>query len=269
MKIKEVTTITGLSEKTIRFYEEKQLFTPEVHMIGNRKFREYTEENVKELETIASLRKAFFTIEEIKLMKESPNQIPSIMNAYHFRITEDIQAKTKVINSLEQASYCDTETLDSIVVKIAQISEELPLPNTDIKPNFAKLDRQNTLVTMLVDQRVYTKYSLIPKKITDIEILILYHVWNKPNVTFTDLVHACGETIRMNTDCLDKILHKMCKKHLLQKTNGHYEALIEPIYVAPKDIDRLVQVFVAGSPSMFVYSGQVPMGVTSRGYGPC
>ena len=48
MKIKEVASVTGLTEKTIRFYEEKQLITPEIHMVGERRFREYREQNIKD-----------------------------------------------------------------------------------------------------------------------------------------------------------------------------------------------------------------------------
>jgi len=62
MRIKEAAARTSLTEKAIRLYEEKGLITPDITEINGRKFRDYSEETVKQLETIAKLRKSFFTV---------------------------------------------------------------------------------------------------------------------------------------------------------------------------------------------------------------
>ena len=49
MKLKEVCERTGLTKRTVRFYEEKELFTPQKTYKNGREYREYTEEDVTRL----------------------------------------------------------------------------------------------------------------------------------------------------------------------------------------------------------------------------
>lgn len=62
MKIKEATLATGLTERAIRLYEEHGLISPSVTVKNGRDFRDYTEENITRLKTIAALRRALFTL---------------------------------------------------------------------------------------------------------------------------------------------------------------------------------------------------------------
>ncbi len=64
MRIKEVEKETGLTAKAIRLYESKGLLTVERHA-GND-YRDYSEEDVKRLKTIAVLRKLDVSISDIK-----------------------------------------------------------------------------------------------------------------------------------------------------------------------------------------------------------
>ena len=68
MKLKEVCNITGLTKRTIRFYEEKQLISPQGEWKNGRVYRSYSDEDVKILQEIAVLRRAMFTIEEIRAL---------------------------------------------------------------------------------------------------------------------------------------------------------------------------------------------------------
>lgn len=61
MKIKEAALATGLTERAIRLYEEHGLISPSVTVKNGRDFRDYTEENITRLKTIAALRRALFT----------------------------------------------------------------------------------------------------------------------------------------------------------------------------------------------------------------
>ncbi len=64
MRIKEVEQQTGLTAKAIRLYESKGLLTVERHA-GND-YRDYSEEDVKRLKTIAVLRKLGVPISDIR-----------------------------------------------------------------------------------------------------------------------------------------------------------------------------------------------------------
>lgn len=67
MKIKDVEKLTGLTAKSIRFYEAKGLL--EVGRNEENSYREYTEENVKQLRRIKLFRYLDFSIEELQQMK--------------------------------------------------------------------------------------------------------------------------------------------------------------------------------------------------------
>ncbi|MBE5958670.1 MAG: MerR family transcriptional regulator [Lachnospiraceae bacterium] len=64
MKIKEVETATGLTQKSIRLYEAKGLI--EVARNADNDYRDYSEENVEKLKYIKLYRYLGFSIEEIK-----------------------------------------------------------------------------------------------------------------------------------------------------------------------------------------------------------
>lgn len=63
MKINEVTKITNLTKKAIRYYEDKTLISPKVDMQTG--YKKYSQKNVEELSQIAILRNFLITLEEL------------------------------------------------------------------------------------------------------------------------------------------------------------------------------------------------------------
>ena len=63
MKIKEVARATGLTEKTIRYYENRGLVIPAAKELNGRSFRDYSPEDVSALQAVSTLRKARFPVE--------------------------------------------------------------------------------------------------------------------------------------------------------------------------------------------------------------
>ncbi len=55
MKMKQVCQLTGLTERTIRFYVEKELCAPETRWMDQRKYYDFSKENVEELRQAAEL----------------------------------------------------------------------------------------------------------------------------------------------------------------------------------------------------------------------
>ena len=86
MKIKEIAKKTGLTEKTIRYYEEKGLIEPDKTTIRDRDFREYSGRHVKDLLMTSTLRKLDFGISDILRMKENPCEIASVVQSHLDRI---------------------------------------------------------------------------------------------------------------------------------------------------------------------------------------
>ena len=54
MKPKELSDLTGLKERTIRFYVEQGLLAPTIEQRNGRKYREYSESDVETLKIIVS-----------------------------------------------------------------------------------------------------------------------------------------------------------------------------------------------------------------------
>ena len=82
MTRKDVCNATGLSVKTLRLYEEKGLIAPEKERRNGKEYWHYTPELVKQLDRIALLRRALFTMDEIRTMQEHPEAISGIVQSY-------------------------------------------------------------------------------------------------------------------------------------------------------------------------------------------
>lgn len=65
MTIKEVEQMTGLARSNIRFYEKEKLITPARN--ENNGYREYTVEDIRNLNKIAYLRTLGISIEDIRV----------------------------------------------------------------------------------------------------------------------------------------------------------------------------------------------------------
>ena len=64
LKIGEFALCTGLSKDTIRYYEKMDLLHPEI----KNKQRDYDEHHIEIINTILKLKRAGFTLQEIKML---------------------------------------------------------------------------------------------------------------------------------------------------------------------------------------------------------
>lgn len=78
MQIKEDCDRTGLSRRTIRYYEEERLIAPAKEVRRGRTYRNYSETDIQQLQRAAALRKAWFSVGEIKTMQQEPDEISSV-----------------------------------------------------------------------------------------------------------------------------------------------------------------------------------------------
>ena len=118
MQIKEAAAKCGLTEKAIRLYEEKGLITPTYTEKNGRSFRDYDDDTAARLQTIAALRRAFFSLEQISEILDHPETIPTVFASYRAELH---QKYTDLKPLLEHAEDVDPETLTSA----AAVSEKL------------------------------------------------------------------------------------------------------------------------------------------------
>lgn len=72
MKMKEVTEQTGLTERTVRYYMEKELIAPHGQWRNGREYTEFDETDIARLKAVATLRELGFSVEAIRSMQAEP-----------------------------------------------------------------------------------------------------------------------------------------------------------------------------------------------------
>ena len=139
MKLKEVCESTGLSRKTIRLYEEKGLLVPQMEHRNGRDYREYTQADVDALREIATLRRAWFTMDEIARMQQNPETIGEVFPQYLQWLEKQ---KTTLESLLKAAKDVDPSKIQSVseLSEKMREAETMPLPAADIEPKFQYLD---------------------------------------------------------------------------------------------------------------------------------
>ena len=130
LQIGEIAERTGVTQRTLRFYEEKGLLKPPSRMVGG--FRLYTEEDVKRVEQIRSLQTLLgLSLAEIKEMVEADEALQQIRAEYR----KDADVEQRIAN-LRQAKAI-TEKKHAIV---HQKLEQLQTMNDQIEARLQQLE---------------------------------------------------------------------------------------------------------------------------------
>lgn len=171
MTRKEVCTNTGLSIKTLRLYEEKGLITPERQYRNGREYRVYAPELVAQLQQIATLRRALFTMDEIKSMQQNPDTIPGIFEDYRQWLAAQENQFRALRQAADQVNAQSLHSVDSLLSGMEQAASSMPLPQMDIKPDFKHIDameepsrhvvQQKDLDDMVPNARVFRQMNLM------------------------------------------------------------------------------------------------------------
>ncbi len=171
MTRKEVCTATGLSIKTLRLYEEKGLIAPERQYRNGREYRVYTPELVAQLQQIATLRRALFTMDEIKAMQQNPDTIPGIFEDYRQWLEAQEHQFHALRQAADQVNAQALHSVDSLLSGMEQAASNMPLPQMDIKPDFKHIDameepprhvvQQKDLDDMVPNARVFRQMNLM------------------------------------------------------------------------------------------------------------
>lgn len=171
MTRKEVCTATGLSIKTLRLYEEKGLIAPERQYQNGREYRVYTPELVAQLQQIATLRRALFTMDEIKSMQQNPDTIPGIFEDYRQWLAAQETQFRALRQAAGQVNAQSLHSVDSLLSGMEQAASQMPLPEMDIKPDFKHIDameepprhvvQQKDLDDMVPNARVFRQMNLM------------------------------------------------------------------------------------------------------------
>ena len=141
MKIKEVMKQTGLSEKTVRYYESMKLICPKQSDLNGRRFREYSDRDIAELKSIAVLRKARFSIEDIRQIQNAPECIPLILSEYKEALEKSYAFLGALREHLNAVQLDEAADLHALADLFEPALTDIRLPEPDLKFNFRLLDQ--------------------------------------------------------------------------------------------------------------------------------
>ena len=128
MKIKEVCGATGLTERAIRFYVQEGLVSPRSQRRGGRTWLDFSETDLQRLRSVAILRKAGFTLEEIRSMgQDFQKNAPEAAFALRRRLQSAIDAYQR----LDRANPAQAGSLEEYAALLEQEVHEQQLPESD------------------------------------------------------------------------------------------------------------------------------------------
>ncbi len=118
MFIGEVAAATGLTQRTLRYYEEIGLLPPATRLEGG--FRLYSQDDLTRLRRIVELKRMLgFTLLEVKEMLDLEDERKEHRSAYH-READPTARRHAVVQSLDLARR-QLETLDSRLVGLLEL----------------------------------------------------------------------------------------------------------------------------------------------------
>ena len=128
MKMKEVCAQTGLTERAVRFYVQEKLVVPLAQRRGGRTWLDFSPNHVDRLKAISTLRKAGFTLEEIRAMIEDFQKNASVAA---FSLRQRLQA---AIDAYDKLRFTDTAQASGLEDYAALLEREVkgrPIPESD------------------------------------------------------------------------------------------------------------------------------------------
>lgn len=102
-KVGELSKVTGLTIRTLRFYDQIGLFSPSGYSDSGHRL--YNESDISRLQQILSLKELGLSLEEIKSILAGDHYSPvEIVSLQIARLKENIRVQQKLLQELEHVS---------------------------------------------------------------------------------------------------------------------------------------------------------------------
>ncbi|MGH2507128.1 MAG: MerR family transcriptional regulator [Ktedonobacteraceae bacterium] len=122
--IEQVAAQTGLTKRTLRYYEEVGLLPPTGRTEGN--YRRYTQDDVQRLERIKNLRDLLgFSLADIREILQAEEERDQIRVAY--RQATEIEAKISQLERIDEIIHHQLELIEQKIVGLEQMRTSLRL----------------------------------------------------------------------------------------------------------------------------------------------
>lgn len=137
MKIKEVCEKTELTERAVRLYIENGLVAPSVNeSYSGRRNIDFSQEDVERLMSISVMRKAGFSIAQIKLMQTEPEKSKEILRELIDSTNKRIETDSEIVSCLKPLLAVENLKPEQISHALENpVVEEKLLPAEDSEPS--------------------------------------------------------------------------------------------------------------------------------------
>ena len=132
MKIKQICEMTGLTDRAIRFYIEEGLITPRYteNYLGRKSF-DFTDADAEQLQSIATLRKFGFTVEEIRRILADPQESIAVISDVRRRKEETVARETENLSAIARLEAEKAYTVAELAEKLQEPVKEANVPEED------------------------------------------------------------------------------------------------------------------------------------------
>lgn len=144
MKINEVVKKTGMSKRTIYYYIEEQLITPEINKKNG--YNIFSDEDANKLILIHKLRKADFSISDIRAILQYPNTAHYYLQKHIETLEQNQLLLTKKIDYLTKLDEALPINVSPQTFSHALMSHEFP---HDAAPEDKTLTKRSTRLVSL------------------------------------------------------------------------------------------------------------------------
>ena len=129
MKIKDVCRITGLTDRTVRFYIEQGLLMPDCteNYLGRRSY-DFSPANVSQLHKICTLRQFGFSIEQIQTLMTEPSKSRQIIEEVQQQAAQVVQEKESILTALKLLNTQQDYTYSDLVAALEHTVHQEPEP---------------------------------------------------------------------------------------------------------------------------------------------
>ncbi len=168
MKIKDVMEQTGLTDKAIRLYINNGLAAPSIEEnYSGRKSIDFSEADVERLKNIALLRKAGFSIADIKEFLADENNINEIVNKFIDEKEKEIQRDTEIVNILKRIAT-ENLTFEKLCKALdeTEIDKEIPAEDMHVSKKervFRKVFKGFAISNLVISILVVIAYLVMIK----------------------------------------------------------------------------------------------------------
>lgn len=162
MKMKEVIEKTGLTDRAVRLYIDEGLALPSIEeSYSGRKSIDFSENDVERLKNVALLRKAGFSIADIKSIVDDNSTAKNIIESFIEQAENNIAHETKIVEKLKGISFNEEVTIETICSSLSETVEEKEVPKEDLKSIFWKKVENNPFKAAGITGLIFTSVVYI------------------------------------------------------------------------------------------------------------